>query len=156
MEKQRTKARKARKATNYMGADVTVYESIDPGITTEFTGYGRLSDSSKITVMTTDTEITEALSDGERGTVIVEKTPFYAAMGGQIGDTGYIRTKDGEFKVEDTIKLLGGKVGHIGICTGGMLKTGDNVQLEVDGARRARIEKIIVQHIFCRKHCGMC
>ena len=141
MEKQRTKARKARKATNYMGADVTVYESIDPGITTEFTGYGRLSDSSKITVMTTDTEITEALSDGERGTVIVEKTPFYAAMGGQIGDTGYIRTKDGEFKVEDTIKLLGGKVGHIGICTGGMLKTGDNVQLEVDGARRARIEK---------------
>lgn len=141
MEEQRTKARKARKATNYMGADVTVYESIDPGITTEFSGYGSLTDSSKITVMTTDTEITQALSDGERGTVIVEKTPFYAAMGGQIGDTGYIRTKDGTFKVEDTIKLLGGKVGHIGICTGGMLKTGDDVQLLVDDTRRAGIEK---------------
>ncbi len=141
MEQQRTKARKARKATNYMGADVTVYESIDPAVTTEFTGYGKLTDTSVVTVMTTDTEITQALSDGERGTVIVEKTPFYAAMGGQIGDTGVIRTKDGEFRVEDTIKLLGQKVGHIGTCISGMIKNGDEVQLEVDGGRRARIEK---------------
>lgn len=141
MEKQRTKARKARKATNYMGAEATVYESIDPGITTEFTGYSGLNGTSVISVMTTETEITEALSDGERGTVIVEKTPFYAAMGGQIGDTGMIRTKDGAFRVEDTVKLLGGKVGHIGTCISGMLKTGDEVQLEVDAGRRARIEK---------------
>lgn len=141
MEEQRTKARKARKATNYMGADVTVYESIDPAITTAFTGYGRLTDTSVITVMTTDTEITEALSDGGRGTIITVKTPFYAAMGGQIGDTGWIRTKNGEFQVEDTIRLSGGKVGHIGTCVSGMLKTGDEVQLEVDGSRRAGIEK---------------
>lgn len=141
MQQQRTKARKARKTTNYMGTDVTVYESIDPAITTEFTGYGRLTDTSVVTVMTTETEITQALSDGERGTVLVEKTPFYAAMGGQIGDTGRIRTKDGEFRVEDTVKLLGGKVGHIGICVSGMIKTGDEVQLEVDSGRRARIEK---------------
>lgn len=141
MEQQRTKARKARKATNYMGADVTVYESIDPAITSEFVGYGNLSASSVITVMTTETEIVEALSDGEKGTIIVEKTPFYAAMGGQIGDTGCIRTKDGEFQVEDTVKLLGGKIGHIGVCVSGMLKSGDEVQLEVDAGRRARIEK---------------
>ncbi len=141
MEQQRTKARKARKATNYMGADVTVYELIDPALTTEFTGYGSLSDTSVITAMTTETDLTEALSDGERGTVIVAQTPFYAAMGGQIGDTGSIRTKDGVFKVEDTIKLLGGKIGHIGICTEGMLKMGDEVSLLVDAGRRARIEK---------------
>ena len=141
MEQQRTKARKARNATNYMGADVTVYESIDPALTTEFTGYGSLSDTSVITAMTTETDLTEALSDGERGTVIVAQTPFYAAMGGQIGDTGSIRTKDGVFKVEDTIKLLGGKIGHIGICTEGMLKMGDEVSLLVDAGRRARIEK---------------
>ncbi len=141
MEQQRTKARKARKVTNYMGADVTVYESIDPALTTEFTGYGSLSDTSVITAMTTETDLTEALSDGERGTVIVAQTPFYAAMGGQIGDTGSIRTKDGVFKVEDTIKLLGGKIGHIGICTEGMLKMGDEVSLLVDAGRRARIEK---------------
>ncbi len=141
MEQQRTKARKARKATNYMGADVTVYESIDPAITSEFVGYGNLSASSVITVMTTETEIVEALSDGEKGTIIVQKTPFYAAMGGQIGDTGCIRTKDGEFQVEDTVRLLGGKIGHIGVCVSGMLKSGDEVQLEVDAGRRARIEK---------------
>ncbi len=141
MEEQRTKARKARKATNYMGADVTVYESIEPSLTTEFTGYGSLTGTSAVTVMTTETEITQALSDGERGTVIVEKSPFYAAMGGQIGDTGQIRAKEGVFQVEDTIKLSGGKIGHIGTCISGMIKTGDEVQLEVDAGRRARIEK---------------
>ncbi len=141
MEEQRTKARKARKATNYMGADVTVYESIDPGITTEFVGYDRLTHTSKITVMTTETEITEALSDGETGTIIVEETPFYAAMGGQAGDTGTIETAEGTFKVTDTVKLLGGKVGHIGTCTKGMIKTGDEASLSVDAGRRARTAK---------------
>ena len=76
MEEQREKARKARKVTNYMGADVTVYESIDPGITTEFVGYENNTYTSRITVMTTETEITEALSDGEIGTIFVEKTPL--------------------------------------------------------------------------------
>ena len=65
MEEQRTKARKARKVTNYMGADVTVYESIDPAITTEFVGYDSLDVHSKILVLTTESEIVEALSDGE-------------------------------------------------------------------------------------------
>ena len=114
MEVQRTTARKARKVTNYMGADETVYESVDPSVTTEFVGYDSLNCKSKITVLTTETEIVEALSDGEVGTVIVEQTPFYATMGGQQGDKGIIRTATGEFQVEDTIKLLGGKVGHVG------------------------------------------
>ncbi len=141
MQEQRTKARKARKATNYMGADVTVYESIDPAVTTEFAGYDSLALVSRVTVMTTETELTEALSDGEAGTVIVEKTPFYATMGGQIGDTGEIRTKEGVFKVEDTVKLMGEKVGHIGRCVSGMIKVGDEVTLAVDAGRRARIAK---------------
>ena len=92
MEVQRTTARKARKVTNYMGADETVYESVDPSVTTEFVGYDSLNCKSKITVLTTETEIVEALSDGEVGTVIVEQTPFYATMGGQQGDKGIIRT----------------------------------------------------------------
>ncbi len=141
MEEQRMKARKARKATNYMGADVTVYESIDPGITTEFVGYDNLSCTSEITVMTTETEITEALSDGEIGTIFVEKTPFYATMGGQNADTGIIRTDDFEFAVEDTVSMLGGKVGHIGRVTKGMVKTGDTVELIVDESRRLAIGK---------------
>lgn len=137
MEEQKVKARLARKATNYMGADVTVYESIDPSITTEFVGYDRLVHDSVITVLTTETELTDALTDGETGTVIVEETPFYATMGGQNADTGIICFGENEFVVEDTIKLLGGKVGHIGRVRKGMFKRGDRVTLSVDAAKRA-------------------
>lgn len=137
MQEQKVKARSARKATNYMGADVTVYESIDPGVTTEFVGYDRLTHDSEITVLTTETEIAEALTDGESGTIFVQETPFYATMGGQCGDIGTIKTADGEFQVVDTVKLLGGKVGHIGKVVKGMFKTGDTVTLVVDADRRA-------------------
>ena len=137
MEEQKETARKARKVTNYMGADVTVYESIDPSITSTFVGYDRLEHTSKISVLTTETEITDALTDGQTGTVIVDETPFYATMGGQCADTGVIVTENGEFVVQDTVKLLGGKVGHIGKMTKGMLKTGDTVTLKVDADRRA-------------------
>ena len=138
MEVQRTNARKARKVTNYMGADVTVYESIDPSITTEFIGYDKLEADSEIAVLTTETELVEALSDGEVGTIIVKETPFYATMGGQQGDKGVIRTADGSFKVEDTIKLLGGKVGHIGKVVSGMIKVGDKATLSVDAELRGK------------------
>lgn len=138
MEVQRKTARAARKTTNYMGADVTVYESIDPAITSEFVGYDRLEESAKVLVLTTETELAEALSDGEIGTVIVDKTPFYATMGGQQGDKGEIRTASGTFLVEDTVKLAGGKVGHIGKMTSGMIKTGDMVTMCVDERLRAK------------------
>lgn len=136
MEEQRKKARSARATTNYMGKDATVYDEIDASVTTEFVGYDRLSHESKITVLTTEKEITEALSDGDKGTVLVEQTPFYATMGGQEGDTGVIRTAEGEFRVESTIKLMGGKVGHVGYMTKGMLKAGDTAVLEVNAAGR--------------------
>ncbi len=136
MQEQKDKARKARKVTNYMGADVTVYESIDPAITTEFVGYDKLTCESQVTVLTTETEIVDALTDGQVGTVIAQQTTFYATMGGQEGDIGVITTADGEFKVENTIKLLGGKVGHIGKVTKGMIKKGDKITLSVDTARR--------------------
>ena len=137
MEEQREKARKAREVTNYMGADATVYDEIDPEVTTEFVGYDNLSHQSKITVLTTDTEIVEALTEDEKGTVFVEETPFYATMGGQEGDKGVIELGDARFVVEDTIKLRGGKVGHVGRLTKGMLKTGDVVTLKVSAKDRA-------------------
>lgn len=137
MEVQRKTARAARGETNYMGADVTVYESIDPTITSTFVGYENLAWKSPITVLTSDTEIVEALSDGQRGTVFAEETPFYATSGGQEADTGIIRTAEGEFKVEDTVKLLGGKIGHVGVVIKGMIKTGDQAELCVDAEKRA-------------------
>ena len=141
MKEQKEKARKARKTTNYMGADVTVYQSIDPSITTEFVGYDKLSAVSRITVLTTEDELVQALTDGQKGTVIVEQTPFYGTMGGQQGDVGVIVNENGEFKVEDTIHLQGGKVGHVGIMTKGMLQVDDGVTLSVCEKNRALICK---------------
>lgn len=135
MEEQRVKARTARKVTNYMGADATVYDEIDPSITTEFVGYDNDSYTSKITVLTTDS-IVEAIAEGDEATLFVEKTPFYATMGGQQGDTGVITTDTAEFVVKDTIKLKGGKYGHVGTVTKGMFKTGDLVTLQINTAER--------------------
>lgn len=137
MLNQRETARKARKVTNYMGADVTVYESIDPSITSVFVGYDRLVHDSRVSVLTTEAELVEALSDGQVGTIIVEETPFYATMGGQNADIGVITGPEGEFEVKDTVKLSGEKIGHIGQVTRGMIKVGDTVSLKVDAQNRS-------------------
>ncbi len=137
MDEQRKKAREARKTTNYMGADATVYDEIDAAVTSKFVGYDKLEYSSKVTVLTTEEELADALSEGEKGTIIVDETPFYATMGGQEGDTGVIVTAEGEFKVETTIKLKGGKIGHVGVMTKGMIKVGDTVTLMVCDKGRA-------------------
>ena len=137
MEEQRVKARTARKVTNYMGADATVYDEIDAAVTSVFVGYDKLVHDSKISVLTTETELVEAVTEGENATIFVDETPFYATMGGQQGDTGVIKLADAEFVVTDTIKLLGGKVGHVGKVTKGMFKVGDVVTLEVAAKERA-------------------
>ena len=136
MEVQRKRARESRAVSNYMGADATVYDEIDRNITTEFTGYDKLEAASKVTVLTTETEIVDSLMEGQKGTIFVEKTPFYATMGGQEGDTGVITTANGVFRVEDTIKLRGGKYGHVGVMESGMISNGDEVTLKVDEQER--------------------
>ena len=141
MKHQKDTARGARKVTNYMGADVTVYESIDPSITSEFVGYDSLTAEGTISVLTTDKELTQALADGDAGTIIVDKTPFYATMGGQEADKGIITVGDSEFQVVDTIKLLGGKIGHVGKVTKGMFKVGDKVTLQVNETVRSSTAK---------------
>ena len=141
MEEQRVKARTAREVTNYMGADATVYDEIDVNVTTKFEGYDHLSYDSEITVLTTEKEIVTSLMEGQKGTVFVKETPFYATMGGQEGDTGVIETANGKFVVEDTIKLRGGKFGHVGHMESGMLSTGETVTLKVNEQARRDTEK---------------
>ncbi len=136
MKEQKEKARSARKETNYMGAEETVFQQIDPSITTSFVGYDRLEHTSEIMVLAAENELTDALTDGQKGTVIVKETPFYATMGGQQADVGVIVAGDSEFSVEDTVKLPGDKVGHVGVVKKGMFTVGDSVTLRVEAANR--------------------
>ena len=155
MENQRQTARAARKTTNYMGAEETVFDKMDTAITSEFNGYDKLVSKGNVLVITkrelasdvneanadvisdyVDAEVVPALTEGDRGTIITDVTPFYGTMGGQEGDVGKITTPDGEFTVETTVHIKGDRIGHIGIVTKGMIKEGDNVDMSVDGKNR--------------------
>ncbi|MBQ1310489.1 MAG: alanine--tRNA ligase, partial [Blautia sp.] len=141
MEEQRVKARTAREVTNYMGADATVYDRIDASVTTEFVGYDHMQYESEVTVLASETDLVDSLMEGQKGTVFVRETPFYATMGGQVGDTGVIETANGRFVVEDTIKLRGGKYGHVGYMESGMIAVNDKVLLKIDTEGRKNTEK---------------
>jgi alanyl-tRNA synthetase len=132
MNVQRETARSARAVTNYMGADENVYQQLDPSLSSEFVGYDKLNHTSKITALTTETDVVNELIAGQNGTIIVEETPFYATSGGQVADIGVIKTADAEFKVEDVIKLQGGKIGHVGKVTKGIFHVTEQVNLAID------------------------
>ena len=136
MNHQRETARAARETTNYMGADVTIYQSIDASVESKFVGYDRLTHESEITVLTTNDAIVDELVAGQEGTILVEETPMYATMGGQVADTGVITTAGGKFVVEDVIKLQGTKIGHVGKMVEGIIKKGETATLTVDEERR--------------------
>ena len=149
MQRQKSKARAARKVSNYMGADATVYDELDPGISSSFVGYDRLTHKAKILALCVNhmeegdpaDAVTDTLSEGWHGTVITDETPFYGTMGGQVGDTGLIEDGDARFEVFDTIHLKGGKIAHIGQLKSGSLTKGESVTMTVDGIRRADICK---------------
>ncbi len=155
MKKQRETAREDRKksgkASTYMGAAATVYEDMDPAVNSKFIGYDRLEAQSEVVALAalygadSDEEdaVVEALSDGMTGAVITSETPFYATMGGQVGDRGEIVIGDAHFVVEATEHVAGDKIAHIGKVTSGMVKLGDRVTLKVDPA---------VRMATCRNH----
>ena len=142
MDQQRQKARAARKETNYMGADADVYNEIEADVTTEFVGYDTTSSTDKIAVLTTESEVVDALAEGDKGSIIVAKTPFYATMGGQQGDKGIITTAEGTFVVEDTVKVVGNRYAHVGYVAEGMIR-GAEATLSVDDQLRK---------MTCRNH----
>ena len=125
MEIQRKTAREAREVTNYMGADVTVYESIDPGITTEFVGYDNLSYESEVTVLATDTELVDALSDGERGTIFVGRPRSMPPAAAREADKGNHPHRGRRIHRGGCGKSAwAANSGHIGHVSKGMIKVG--------------------------------
>ena len=141
MNVQKQMAKAARKQTNYMGADATVYESLPVQMTSEFVGYGQMNAEGKILAITSESSIVDSLDEGESGTLITDLTPFYATSGGQASDIGTIRTQSGEFEVHDTMKLQGGKIGHIGVVTDGTILVNEAASLSVDVDNRQNTQK---------------
>ena len=136
MNIQRETARKARKVSNYMGADATIYEELPVDLATEFDGYDKLVLDAKVIAMTTENAVVDALAEGTNGSILTDVTPFYATMGGQCGDSGVIKTANGVFVVKDTVKVVGGKIAHVGYVESGEIKSGETVTLSVDDNQR--------------------
>lgn len=141
MEAQRVRAREAREVTSYMGSEDTPINKIDASIETEFVGYDKLEEEAKILVLANDENFLEELSEGNKGYVVTDKTPFYAEMGGQVGDTGYIIGNDFKAYVYNTKKNVGGKVIHYIEVKEGTIKKDSSITMKVDGLRRSAICK---------------
>ena len=132
MEAQRARARaaqnfKANAQLDYTGAD------------TEFTGYEKRSQETKIIALYKGSEAVNELQAGEAGVVVLEQTPFYAESGGQVGDVGFIFAGENRFRVEDTQKIKAAVHGQFGAVVSGRLKVGDAVSAEIDNDIRNSI-----------------
>ena len=104
-----------------MGADETVFHKIPKEVTTEFTGYDKLTDECDIGYIATDDELIENAGVDDEVYLVAERTPFYAESGGQVGDKGFITTKTGKAEVLDVQKAVGGKFAHkVKIVEGGI------------------------------------
>jgi len=108
------------------------------GARTEFHGYDALSLGAKVVALYREGAQVKALKSGDSGTVVLDRTPFYAEAGGQVGDRGEIVGSGGTFEVEDTRKIQAEVFGHHGTLRTGALKAGDKVEARVDAALRAR------------------
>ena len=106
---------------------------------TDFTGYERLRDQATIIGLFRNGASVETLGEGESGLVVLDKTPFYAESGGQVGDRGWLRAEQGDFEVEDTRKQGGKVIGHLGRVVRGELHVGDTLEAEVDAENRRAI-----------------
>ena len=137
MEEQKEKAR-ANANFSQKAVDADLFETLDSNITTAFVGYDTLELEETIVAMANGETVVEKLNAGETGTLIFAKTPFYATMGGQKGDIGTITAKSGVFVVEDTIKLPGERVGHIGHVTSGSVSAKETALLSVDRSNRKK------------------
>lgn len=118
-----------------------IYSSLDKNIRTNFVGYLENVAQSKILYIISNDEVVKNAKEGDRVTVILDKTPFYAESGGQVGDEGYIEAKNGSIKVEDCKKIEDGKYLHIGFVEKGIIETGEDVKAIIDVKRRKSIAR---------------
>lgn len=136
MEEQKQKARDNQSFSARLSTDTALYDELDESLVSEFTGYDTLQAESSVAAIANDGKWQDVLSEGQEGTIITVKTPFYATMGGQKGDFGVIKTADGTFEVIDTVKVPGGRIGHIGKVVSGTIKKDAKADLSVSSLNR--------------------
>ena len=136
MEEQKQKARDNQSFSARLSTDTALYDELEESLVSEFTGYDTLQAESSIAAIAGDGKWQDVLSEGQEGTIITAKTPFYATMGGQKGDFGVIKTADGTFEVTDTVKVPGGRIGHIGKVVSGTIKKDVKADLSVSSLNR--------------------
>ncbi len=138
MEEQRQRARKAREALGDLGWAGVEFGKEVPA--TEFVGYGHTAlEGAKVVALVVENEQAEELMPGVEGIVVLDKTPFYAEMGGQVADHGEIKAEEMVFRVTDVQKNKGGKYMHYGKLAEGTLKLGDTVRAAIDMQRRKAV-----------------
>ncbi len=141
MEEQKNKAREGKSFAQKSVS--SVFDSLDESIVSEFAGYDTLSFEETVLAAANEESLTDCLKEGENGSLVFKKTPFYATMGGQLHDTGVIETPDGIFRVTEVTKIPGNRIAHFGYVEKGSVKKGSTAVLKVDGERRAKT---------CRNH----
>ena len=142
MKEQKERARAARAVSNYMGAAETVYNQLDPALLTVFDGYDKAEiDDCKVIELVADNAVANSASVGSDVAVFLDKTPFYAEMGGQVGDIGIIKTDMGTVEVSDTIHVVGGKTAHIGTVVDGVITVGEKATAKIDEKNRLSISR---------------
>ncbi|GAA0177002.1 alanine--tRNA ligase [Clostridium sediminicola] len=141
MKIQRERARSARAESTYMGAEVNVVDKISKEIKTNFDGYTNLRLKSSIKLIAGENDLVDTLEEGNRGAIVVENTPFYPEMGGQVGDKGVIYSDNFKADVTDTKKNIGGQIIHFVEIKEGTARIGEDVFMEVDKEARHSTEK---------------
>ncbi len=137
MQEQKVRAREARKALGDLGwAGVDLGKEIPA---TVFTGYAGLSGEGRLLAIVAEDELREAITAGQEAILVLDQTPFYAEMGGQVADHGVIAAGQARFAVTDVQKNKGGKFLHYGRLLAGSLSVGDRVEASVDAARRKAV-----------------
>lgn len=141
MEAQREKARESWKGSGEEAVSEAYHKLSVDGIQTRFMGYEGVTEGrSRITAVLKDHATTEILTEDEEAEIIVEETPFYGEIGGQVGDTGFMEGDGFRFEVLDTRRPLDNLITHVGRLVKGDLKVGDNVKLTVYDEERRAIE----------------
>lgn len=133
MKAQKERARSARAKSNYMGAAETVYNELPVELETAFAGYDVYDvANAKIVALVANEAVAETAQASDTVAVFLDRTPFYAESGGQVGDQGVIKTETGVVKVTNCVKVVGGKIAHMGEVTEGLVQVGEMACASID------------------------